>query len=158
MDDLKIIKIGNYASIAIDLFVFLMQLVSVRSDGKVLLPIMLILTLLHALVIGTSYYFLKKRGMSYRMPVHQRYLILGVALASAILFMQSMIMGEVSRLFLLLINGCLVLVCPIARLVNNTTVNQVHRMTPRIVIWGVFVCQKIFKKAISPCLLNSLFS
>lgn len=123
MDNLKIIKIGNYASIAIDLFVFLMWLVSVKSDGKVLLPIMLILTMLHALVIATSYYFLKKHGMSYRMPVHQRYLILGVALASAILFMESMIMGEVSRLFLLLINGGLVLVCPIARLVNNTTVN-----------------------------------
>lgn len=100
-----------------------MWLVSVRSDGKFLLPIMLILTMFHALVIATSYYFLKKRGMSYRMPVHQRYLILGVALASAILCMESMIMGEVSRLFLLLINGGLVLVCPIARLVNNTTVN-----------------------------------
>ncbi|HEL1991021.1 TPA: hypothetical protein U1348_000066 [Streptococcus suis] len=120
---MKIIKIGNYASIAIDLFVFLMWLVSFRSDGKDLLPIMLILTMLHTLVIATSYYFLKKHGMSYRMPVHQRYLILGVALASAILFMESMIMGEVSRLFLLLINGGLVLVFPIARLVNNTTVN-----------------------------------
>lgn len=98
-------------------------MVSVRSDRKVLLPIMLILTMFHALVIGTSYYFLKKRGMSYRMPVHQRYLTLGVAFASTILFMESMIMGEVSRLFLLLINGGLVLVCPIARLVNNTTVN-----------------------------------
>lgn len=120
---MKMMKIGNYASIAIDLLVLLMWMVSVRSDGKVLLPVMLILTLLHALVIASSYYFLKKRGMSYRMPVHQRYLILGVALASAILFMETMIMGEVSRLFLLLINGGLVLVCPIARLVNNTTVN-----------------------------------
>ncbi|HFI0635212.1 TPA: hypothetical protein ACGO2G_001702 [Streptococcus suis] len=123
MDNLKIVKIGNYASIAIDLLVFLIWLVSVRSDGKVLLPIMLILTLLHALVIATSYYFLKKRGMLYRMPVHQRYLILGVVLGSALLCMESMIMGEVSSLFLLLINGGLVLVCPIARLVNSTTVN-----------------------------------
>ncbi|WP_105210329.1 hypothetical protein [Streptococcus suis] len=123
MDNLKIIKIGNYASIAIDLLVFLIWLVSVRSDGKVLLPIMLILTLLHALVIATSYYFLKKHGMLYRMPVHQRYLILGVVLGSALLCMESMIMGEVSRLLLVLINGGLVLVCPIARLVNNTTVN-----------------------------------
>ncbi|HFI0701645.1 TPA: hypothetical protein ACGO3H_001106 [Streptococcus suis] len=123
MENLKIIKIGNYASLAIDLLVFLIWLVSVRSDGKVLLPIMLILTLLHALVIATSYYFLKKRGMLYRMPVHQRYLILGVVLGSALLCMESMIMGEVSSLFLLLINGGLVLICPIARLVNNTTVN-----------------------------------
>ncbi|MGU7929052.1 hypothetical protein ACS6XX_05545 [Streptococcus suis] len=123
MDNLKIIKIGNYASIVIDLLVFLIWLVSVRSDGKVLLPIMLILTLLHALVIGTSYYFLKKRGMLYRMPVHQRYLILGVVLGSALLCMESMIMGEVSRLLLVLINGGLVLICPIARLFNNTTVN-----------------------------------
>lgn len=60
MDNLKIIKIGNYASIAIDLLVFLMWLVSVRSDGKFLLPIMLILTLLHALVIATSYYIFKE--------------------------------------------------------------------------------------------------
>ncbi|MFM0792232.1 hypothetical protein ACTMS8_04670 [Streptococcus suis] len=123
MDNLKIIKIGNYASIAIDLLVILIWLVSVRSDGKVLLPIMLILTLLHALVIATSYYFLKKRDMLYRMPVHQRYLILGVVLGSALLCMESMIMGEVSRLLLVLINGGLVLICPIARLVNSTTVN-----------------------------------
>lgn len=112
----KKLQIGNFISVLLDFLVMLTWLASFRFGGDTLLPVMLFLTALHASFIWWIYHFINRSGMIYAMPIQQKYLILGMLIATSLLCLISALMGgNASTLFVMLINGAMVLSYPNSR-------------------------------------------
>ncbi|HEL2217157.1 TPA: hypothetical protein TZ820_002118 [Streptococcus suis] len=115
----KKIQIGKFISLLIDFLVMLLWLASFRFDTVTLMPMMLLLTILHALFIIGVYHSIKRNSLIYDMPVQQKYIILVTLVVTSLLCLVSALTGgSASTLFTMLINGVLVLSYPDLRFVK----------------------------------------
>lgn len=112
-------KFRNFISLWMDFLVMMSWFASFRVSLNILIPIMLSLTVLHVFFITGVYHFIKRKSLIYAMPVQQKYIILGIVIVTSLLCLISALTGDNAiSLFIMLMNGLLVLSYPNLRFVK----------------------------------------